>query len=194
VIAVIPTLKGQKYLLWAALSLAGATGAAIAAPPSLSATADAGLVNTLSVQLVAPAGDGKERLESAQAAKPGDVLEYTALYKNNTAGTIRNLEATLPVPKGTEYVVGPSTQPTEVRASLDGKSYAPVPLKRSVKLADGKTVEKLVPTTEYRFLRWQPKDLGAGRDARFIARVKVIDDGVKLRLPSNGQAPAAQQQ
>jgi uncharacterized repeat protein (TIGR01451 family) len=193
VIAVIPTLKGQKYLLWAALSLAGMTGAAIAAPPSLSATADAGLVNTLSVQLVAPAGDGKERLESAQAAKPGDVLEYTALYKNNTAGTIRNLEATLPVPKGTEYVVGPSTQPTEVRASLDGKSYAPVPLKRSVKLADGKTVEKLVPITEYRFLRWQPKDLGAGRDARFIARVKVIDDGVKLRLPSNGQAPAAQQ-
>jgi uncharacterized repeat protein (TIGR01451 family) len=183
VIAVIH--QGKKYLLWAALSLASTAWAEGPSQPSLTVTADAGLVNTLSVQLVNQAGDGKERLEPTQTAKPGDVLEYTALYQNKGNGTVRSLEATLPVPVGTEYVPGSSTQPAPVRASTDGVNYSPIPLKRRVKLADGKTIEKLVPTVEYRYLRWMPKDLDAGRDARFIARVKVIDDGVVAKLPNN---------
>ncbi len=182
--------QGKKYLLWATLSLASTAWAQSTAQPSLVVSANAGLVNTLSVQLVGQAGDGKERLEPTQSAKPGDVLEYTATYQNKGSGAIKSLEATLPVPPGTEYVPGPSTQPIAVRASLDGVSYAPVPLKRRVKLADGKTVEKLVPAVEYRYLRWMPKDLSAGRDARFIARVKVIDDDVSARLPSTAAAQA----
>jgi uncharacterized repeat protein (TIGR01451 family) len=116
--------------------------------------------------------EGKETLEVADEAKPGDVIDYTAEYLNKGVKRITALEATIPVPAGTEYLPD-SAKPAPSKASLDGKKYDAIPLKRKVKQADGKEVEQLVPYKEYRFMRWTASDLAAGKSHKYSLRVKV---------------------
>ena len=131
------------------------------------------LASDLKVHRVAIAGDGKELIEPALSAKPGDVLEYTVAYRGKSA--VRRLEATLPIPSGTEYLAS-SVEPAGAQASVDGAVFAAIPLKRKVRQADGKEVEQLVPYAEYRFLRWPPQDLAAGAVAKVSARVRLTTD------------------
>ncbi len=116
--------------------------------------------------------EGKEALELADQAKPGDVIDYTAEYHNNGAKPISALEATIPVPAGTEYVAD-SGKPAPNKASLNGEKYEAIPLKRKVKHADGKEVDELVPVKEYRFLRWSAPAIDAGKSQKYSLRVKV---------------------
>ena len=124
------------------------------------------------VKVVAEAG-GKESFQPAATVKPGELLEYRLDYHNKGDEAARGLEVTLPIPEGLEYMPG-SAQPGAPRASLDGKVFQAIPLKRKVKQADGKEVEQLVPAAEYRFLRWSPTDLAAGQHAKYSARMRVI--------------------
>ena len=122
---------------------------------------------------------GKEVLVPADEAKPGELIEYRALYRNDGASDAKGLMATLPIPRGTQYVAG-SALPRRVEASLDGHTFAAVPLKRTVKTPDGRTVEQEVPVAEYRALRWP---LGAlpSRDQRTVsARVRVETTNVAV--------------
>lgn len=130
------------------------------------------LSNMLSVARIVSQSDGNEHSEPANSAKPGDVLEYTALYRNAGAGAVRKLEVTLPIPEGTEYLAG-QAHPAGAWASIDGKTFAPQPLHRRVAKADGAMVDELVPLQEYRFLRWPPADLAAGASLECRARVKI---------------------
>jgi uncharacterized repeat protein (TIGR01451 family) len=118
--------------------------------------------------------DGRESLVDAANARPGDVIEYTATYRNAGKSAITGLQATVPVPPQTEFIPG-SAVPANAKASLDGRAFADIPLKRNV-VRDGKQVEEPVPTREYRALRWFAGDLGSGKTATFAARVRVIDD------------------
>ncbi len=113
--------------------------------------------------------NGKESLVESKTAKPGDVLEYRATYNNVSKKNVANLLATLPVPKGMEYVAQ-SGSPASPEASLDGKVFAPVPLMR--KRADGKGDEP-VPVADYRALRWKALDLPAGKTFEVSARMRV---------------------
>ena len=63
-----------------------------------------------------------------------------------------------------------------VRASTDGLSFRTLPLKRKAKLANGVEAEQLVPLNEYRFLRWYPGELAAGKSVSYSARFKIVDD------------------
>ncbi len=121
--------------------------------------------------------DAKETLQDAGTAKPGEILEETAIYTNKSKTPITKLEATLPIPLNTELVPNsakPATSPA--RASTDGLSFRPLPLKRKVKLASGVETEQLVPLNEYRFLRWYPGELAAGKSLSYSARFRIIDD------------------
>lgn len=113
--------------------------------------------------------NGKESLVESKTAKPGEVLEYRATYNNVSKKNVANLLATLPVPKGMEYVAQ-SGRPASPEASLDGKVFAPVPLMR--KRADGKGDEP-VPVADYRALRWKALDLPAGKTFEVSARMRV---------------------
>ncbi len=119
--------------------------------------------------------DGKETLQDAAVAKPGDVLQEVATYTNKSTGTISKLEATLPIPKNTELVAG-SVSPNTAMASTDGVNFSAMPLKRKIKGANGVEVEQPVALSAYRALRWYPGDLGAGKSLAFSARFKVADD------------------
>ena len=136
------------------------------------------LTATLEAHKVLLAADGKEQLVAASEAKPGDVLEYRATYRNISAKPLRAVMATLPVPSsGVEYL--PNTAaPAGVEASINGAQFAPAPLKRLVTTQDGKPQQQLVPASEYRFLRWPLGDLPAGASKTVSARVRVTKEPV----------------
>ena len=116
--------------------------------------------------------NGQEVLATAEQAKPGEVLEYRAVYRNAGAQDARQLQATLPIPHGVEYL--PRTaKPSQALASLDGKTFAPVPLTRAERTADGRTVVREVPLSEYRALRWVIGTLPAKQSRAVVARVRV---------------------
>ena len=157
-----------------AITIAAAAGGVT--PPAFAADSHAAPAKgSVAVELTAQRvtkAQGKEVLVPADEAKPGELIEYRALYRNDGAGEAKGLMATLPIPRGTQYVAG-SALPRGVQASLDGHTFAPVPLKRTVKTPDGRSVVQEVPVAEYRALRWP---LGAlpSRDQRTVsARVRV---------------------
>lgn len=116
--------------------------------------------------------DGKEVLVPADKARPGDVLEYRAVYRNDGRAAVRDLDATLPVPNGLEYL--PKTAaPAVVLASTDGRTFAPVPLVRPTRAADGSEVVREVPLSEYRALRWSLGTLAAKQSRTVHARMRV---------------------
>jgi uncharacterized repeat protein (TIGR01451 family) len=115
--------------------------------------------------------DGKEALLSAKQAAPGDIVQYTAIYRNKDKSPAKQVLATLPIPAATEYVSGTAI-PAGAMASTDGTHFSPVPLKRMVKNGEGKLVEQDVPFSEYRALRWLLGDLAGGESRTVSARVK----------------------
>ena len=128
----------------------------------------------LEARKVVTAADGKETFAAADQAKPGDVIEYVATYRNLTRQRLSNFDGTLPIPQQTEFMPG-SQVPAKATASLDGVNYSPLPLTRKVQ-RDGRTVDEPVPAREYRFLRWHANSLGGEQSVAFSARVRVIDD------------------
>ncbi|AXY57378.1 hypothetical protein CDG60_12890 [Acinetobacter chinensis] len=109
---------------------------------------------------------GKVKFVSAEATKPKDIIEYRATYTNNTAGSIKGLKATLPVPADTQYT-GVSS-PAGALASTDGVNFAATPLKKTV---NGKIVE--VPLKDYRALQWQVAELPSKKSVTVTAQTKV---------------------
>jgi hypothetical protein len=135
--------------------------------------ADAGpVVVALTAQKVLTAADGKEKLQPAERAFPGDIVQYDASYRNVSGEAVRNLEPTLPIPRGLEFLPE-SAKPPPAMASLDGKTFAAYPLKRLVTLPDGKQEEQPVPWSEYRALRWTVGDLPAGQTVTVTVRARL---------------------
>ncbi len=128
--------------------------------------------------------EGKESVQSAATAKPGEVLEEVATYTNNSASPLKNLVATLPVPANTELLLD-SVKPGDAMASVDGANFANMPLKRKTRLANGLEGEETVPVSEYRYLRWNPVELAAEKSLVFSARFKVADTSVLTAPPAS---------
>ena len=155
-------MNSVKTLVWARAALA-----ALALYLPLQAEVKVNLVASKIVSV-----DGTEHKQSADKAKPGEVIEYVAEYQNSDKASVKNVMATLPVPAGLEYLPQ-SSLPQTMMASTDGNTYAPAPLKRSVRGTDGKMVEELVPYAEYRSLRWNLGDIAGGTSKSVKARMKV---------------------
>ncbi len=135
--------------------------------------ADAGVSVALTAWAVGKGDDGNERLSAAEQVKPGDVLQYSALYTNGGRQPVRNLVASLPIPVGTELIDAPQL-PRAATASIDGKAFSALPLMRKVRTADGRMVDQPVPLAEYRALRWPQHDLASNATLRIGARVRVV--------------------
>ena len=168
-------MKGKLVAVIAALVLG--TALATAGHPQPSAGP---LESRLDARKVV-AETGRERLVDAADAKPGDVIEYAATYRNTGREIIRNLQATLPIPRETEWIAG-SARPPGARASLDGQSFSAVPLKRRVKKG-AQEVEEEAPLRDYRALRWSLPELAPGKSVTYTARVRVVDDRAPGRPP-----------
>lgn len=116
--------------------------------------------------------DGKEKLVSAETARPGEVIEYQVSYSNEGNAPAGDLKANLPVPDGMVYVANSAT-PNQIQASTDEKNFAPAPLTRVVKAADGTTKVVPVPLSEYRALRWNIGSLKPGAKVLVKSRMLV---------------------
>lgn len=126
----------------------------------------------LTTYLVSTSTDGKATAKLVNKVKPNDVIEYRAVYTNNTAGTIKNLAATLPIPVETQFLA--KSQPDNAQASTDGKSFAPMPLKRK----EGNQMVN-VPLKDYRALRWTIAELPAGKSVTVSAQTRINSDRTK---------------
>ena len=154
-------------------ALAGAVLLAVAPLAAAQQKAAQPLETKIEQRKVARAADGAETLAPAEAVKPGDVIEYTVTYRNTGKAPLSKLEATLPIPAETEFVPC-SARPANAKASTDGRTFADLPLKRTVK-RNGVDVEEPVPAREYRFLRWYPGELAGDQALTYTARVRVTE-------------------
>lgn len=127
---------------------------------------------SLLARKVTAAADGKEILIAADTARPGEVIQYDAVYSNTGKKEVRNLAPTLPIPAGMEFVAE-SAKPAATQASLDGRTFEAFPLVRKIKRPDGRVEEVPVPFSEYRALRWNAGELKAGATTRIIARARL---------------------
>ena len=171
-----PALAGSeqtaKFFVFCALISVLSSGAAIAGAPQAN-TGKEPVTIALSMKQVVVDAKGNETLKDAPRIKPGDLVEYTAVYRNRSKQGISGLNASLPVPVGLEYVKQ-SAKPSPVMATTDGVEFAAEPLMRSVKDQAGKDQQIEVPYSEYRNLRWVVGNLDAGKRVVVSARMRVI--------------------
>ena len=153
--------------------------------PAFAQNAPVGNTNPLEITLARTKiaiENGKEVSQKADIAKPGDVIEDVVTYRNSSPGALKNFVPMLPVPPNTELILG-SIKPSNAKASTDGKTFSDMPLKRKVRQANGVEVEQPVPLSDYRYLRWYPGEIGAGKSQVFSARFKLSDGGA-VTLPA----------
>ncbi|WP_310413575.1 hypothetical protein [Chamaesiphon sp. OTE_8_metabat_110] len=80
--------------------------------------------------------------------KPGDIIKYTVVAKNNSRCPLKNLILKQPIPRGTNYVKDSarSLEGAELLFSIDGgKTF----------VAQPKIGTQPAPTTAYNYLRWR---------------------------------------
>lgn len=130
------------------------------------------LAATLTARKVAVV-DGKESKTPAGTAKPGDVIEYQASYRNQSAKELRNVQPTLPIPEGSQFITD-ALKPAPVAASINGRDFDTFPLKRTITLPDGTKHVVDVPLAEYRALRWTIGTLAPKATSSVAARVRIV--------------------
>lgn len=135
------------------------------------------LTSVLQVYKITTNDDGDEVANETTEVTPGDLIEYRLTYTNNLDNSITQLMPVLPIPVGMEFELD-SASPNAEGASLSntGNTFQRLPLTRQVRQPDGTTAEELVPSREYRRLRWLVPSLDAGEQVILVARVKVIDN------------------
>lgn len=111
-------------------------------------------------------------LKPVTVVKPGDVLEYRAVYGNSGDSGAAHFMASVPVPSGTSLLAA-GTVPAGAQATVDGTHYAPMPLMHAVIGKDGKSHQVPVPLAEIRGLRWDLGTLGPHETKDVRLRVHV---------------------
>jgi uncharacterized repeat protein (TIGR01451 family) len=140
------------------------------------AWAQANVQSELVAEKVARSATGDLARSPATSAKPGELVVYTARYRNVGKDAARALVLTVPVPPGMDYQGAQAAEkPVPTLASLDGKTYAPIPLTRKVRDAQGREMVQQVPLAEYRFLRWNVPQLAAGASVSVQLTAKVSE-------------------
>ena len=188
-------MKLAKYLKF--VSLTGAAGLLMAsffavaqtAAPTVAPAPKPEIESTLTAKRVEIDADKKEKLAEAKSAKPGEVIEYQVIYTNKGKSPVRDLLATLPIPEGTDFQRN-TVKPVGAKATVGNGRFEAIPLKRKVKLPNGKEEEIEVPLSEYRALQWSLGELAAGKSVVVVARVRVSDAPTPAPAPATPPTPA----
>jgi uncharacterized repeat protein (TIGR01451 family) len=130
----------------------------------------------ISIAQLKEVSDGKAtKLVAAQAAAPGDVIEYQLTYKNEGDEIATNAVIEDPIPKGTTYLENSASGDGAITFSNDkGKTFAPaVKLTYEVKLPSGAVEKKVATPAEYTNVRWTVSAVPAGASGKVSFRVRV---------------------
>lgn len=152
-------MKTSKCFLLIAL-----LGFGLAASVSAQATKEPLTVDFSVRKQVATEG-GKAEWVAGQEAKPGDLLQYTAVYTNEGQGRLTGIKAVIPIPS--EVTCMPETaQPTPTEASLDGVEFLPWEVVLAA-VADAQNPVSI------RSVRWSVSELPTGAKFEASVRAKV---------------------
>jgi len=126
----------------------------------------AAIASPLELRLVAAKittdSEGKEQRIPAEAAKPGDLIEYRLFCSNNGPTALGSVKPVIPVPPGMTLVEN-SAVPAAEMFSRDGKDFVPV-------AAWIKAKEK---PAAIRALRWHLPSLAPGQTQTLSIRTRV---------------------
>jgi uncharacterized repeat protein (TIGR01451 family) len=178
--------SNKKLGVWpfgAIRALALTTCLAIASSHAIAKDEGAKVIGTLDQNRIVMV-DGKEVAQAADKVAPGDLLQYRVRYSNSGSTVANNLVVTLPIPKGLEFAATTDV-PKAALASLDGERFEAMPIRRSMRQADGKEILRDVPLSQYRALRWQVEQLAAGKTVTFTARARVENNVTAAATISN---------
>lgn len=118
----------------------------------------------LVAEKVIQTADGLELFDTESLAQPGDVIQYTATYRNTGVGKISNLAPVLPIPEGMRCDLA-AASPAPAEASFDGETFVPMAeVVAALKADDSRAV---------RALRWHVAQLDAGSSATVVARASL---------------------
>lgn len=156
------------------------------APAAVTATEKAALSPVLKLFKVVRSASGKESLVPASSIRPGDTVEYRVTYRNTSTRTLTKVNAVLPIPAALSYVPN-SARPGNAQASLDGRTYGAMPLKRRVRDENGVEKTVLVPFSQYRFLRWSLGNMSAGRTLQVSARARLAPSATASVVASDAR-------
>lgn len=120
---------------------------------------------------------GKEKLQTAKRAEPGQVIQYQITSTNAGKQQLKGLMAVGPIPAHTRYVGQSAYTKTKanMQVSIDGgKTFEKEPVKRKQTMPDGSVKMVIIPADQYTHIRWQAKDaLVSGSKHVYNYRVKV---------------------
>ena len=157
--------------------------AAVAQTQAAQTQASSPVQVTLIRLLVGKDAGGKETLKalSNDNTRPGEVLAWQASAQNNLDRSLSGLRLNVPIPASTVYVADSARMVVNGQAvtplfSLDGKTFAPAPLKKKVQVTrDGvtSTQEVVVQPNEYRAVQFLVPVLAAGSSVQAEVRTTV---------------------
>ncbi len=123
-------------------------------------------------------GNVQERFSAASTARPGQVVEYRLIARNQEDTTLPagTVVITGPVPESTRYVDGSAT-PTSERVltefTADGQTYSEPPLSGSGESTTGGSGESVTPS-DYTAVRWTLLvPMEPAQEEAFVYRVVV---------------------
>lgn len=132
-------------------------------------------------QVIRKDAQGKEvvswQSENKLTVRPGDILRYRLLGKNEGDRPIQNLTLNQPVPQGTVFILKSakaSAAKAQVTYSIDGgRTYSANPTVQ-VRLPNGKVENRPAPAEAYTHIRWNlPGSLPAKTSVNAEYQVKV---------------------
>lgn len=103
--------------------------------------------------IISADSDAGETLRLADAANPGDVILYRAVFENTSDAPLESVQPVVPVPVAMTYI-DDSAKPRPAEASLDGVNFQAFPIL-------GANGEPVAPE-EYRAFRWNAASLQPG--------------------------------
>lgn len=126
-------------------------------------------------KIVTKDGQKVKRLVPAKSFSPGEVIDYTILYRNKGNEPATGVVLNDPIPKGCVYIPGSASENGEVAFSIDGgKTYKKQSLLTyEVRLPNG-TVEKRTASPEdYTNIRWTINSIAPGENGKVHFQVRV---------------------
>ena len=167
---------GSVWLLLASLAPFAVLPLVIAQDDKVDVTLEAFIVTTVTED----DGTVTENFRQAEAARPGDLVEYRVMVKNVSEETLAagTVAVTGPVPTGTVFLAESATPSSSAyRAEFTanaGDTFSEPPVMIMVTNDDGEEEEVMAEPEQYNAVRWTLLDpLDAGQELMLSYRVEV---------------------
>lgn len=120
-------------------------------------------------------GQKVKKLVVAKSFSPGEIINYSILYRNKGDEKATGVVLNDPIPKGCVYVPGSATDVGEVTFSIDGgKSYKKQSLLTyEVKLPNGQVEKRVASPEDYTNIRWTINSIAPGETGKVQFQVRV---------------------